>query len=397
VNYIAVRSVRKGELMWVTVPALALLFTGAAYLSGTATRGSTYFDNDVQILRVAPGGAIEAHGYHAVYPPHRGDFNLNLPANTLATTILGGVPQNVGTMSAVVDSGSQTVVEMKNTPIGAPRTLQTLSVGHAPITPAIGVETHLKLVNGRVQGTIRNTGDRALENVRLVSGSGQVALLAKELAPRASATIDATYQEPSSPQNGTAQPATVQQVPADSKQATVLRIATGQATTGRQGDLSVVSTTATGTEISIGGATPNHSSIGGVIEPVRWESVDALTGVSPRADLVMTSTPTPSHMDVFDLAVPDSYVGSQVRLSFFATVQPKPIAGSALAPAGSLRSVEVYDWTTGAWQPLTLAPGSVQQSIVVGPPAYANGLVRLRIDEQGQAQTFLNSLSLAEK
>jgi hypothetical protein len=134
-----------------------------------------------------------------------------------------------------------------------------------------------------------------------------------------------------------------------------------------------------------------------VVQQVAWDSVDALVGVAPQAALIMTSTPTPFHKDVFDLPVPDGYTGSQVRLTFFASVQAKPVAGSALPPSGTVRSVEVYDWTAGTWQALTLAPGNGQQSIRVDPGTYANGLVRVRIDEQNPAQTFLNSLSLAEK
>ena len=395
VNYLAVRSIRRGELMWITVPVLALLFTGAAYVSGSVARGSTYFDNDVQVLRVAPDGAVEAHGYHAVYPPHRGDFTLTIPANTLATTVIAAYQPN-NSMTAVVDSGSQTLVEMRNTPLGAPRTLQTLSVTHAPVAPAIGVETHLKLVNGRVQGTIRNTGDRTLENVRLVSGTGQVAILAKELAPRATATVDGEYQEPGSAQNGSAQPPTaVSQAPSDYKQATVLRIASGQAVSGHQGDLSVVATTASGTEISIAGLVPSHSSIAGVVEPVTWDSVDALSGIAPRPELVISSTPTPFHKDVFDLALPDGYTANQVKLTFFASLQRAPVPGSALVPAGSVRTIEVYNWTTGAWQTLTPAATNAQQSIKLDPATYAGGLVRIRVDEQSASQSFMSTLSLA--
>ncbi len=401
VNYIVVRSFRRGELAWITVPALALLFTAAAYVAGTVARGATYFDNGVQVLRVAPDGAVEVHGYHAVYPPHRGDFRLSLPSNTLASTVLSSSPNLSGNFPAVVDAGSPTIVEMLNTPLNAPRMLQTMSVSHPPLAPAIGLETHLQLVAGRVQGSVRNTGERELDNVVLVSGSAQVAAIAASLPPRATANVDTPWLDPGS---GTARtvtfPSTGDQA-IDGKRQAVLRIAEAQAISGRQGDLTVVGVTATGTEVTIGGLTPAHSGIGGVVVPVAWDSIDTLTANSPKAELALTTLTVPNHQDVFDLEVPGGFTGRQVKLNFYAPLISRPPATSPSTPAnqvggGGVRSVEVYDWTAGTWRAITLPQtGSATMSVPLKPSEYSASMVRVRVDEVSAAQSFMSSLGLS--
>lgn len=386
-SYIALKAAGRRELLWAAIPAIALLFTGIAYASGSQVHGTRYFDSQVQLLRAGPDGVVEEHGYHGVFAPRRGDFSVGVPANALATTVVsmyGGPPQ-----AALVDTGKTTRVEIRSAAYSSMRTIQTLSVGRAPALPAVGVETHLTAAGGRIRGTIRNTGERPLRNLQLVSGAGQIASLVGELGPRASTSIDAALADPS--------PSTVPlggRRPAagggEGKADLVLRFAAAQAFTGQPDDLALVGLTDAAPELSIAGRPAEGAGTAALLQPVRLEAADTVH--SPRAQLVVSSGTLPWHRDVYDLSLPEGY--SKAPLATLAN------AVTARAQGGTVRGVEAYDWDSGGWAPLTLQPSSAtpnQATAALPAGAYRGGLVRLRVDELGGTQGISSSVGLADR
>ena len=117
-NYGILRRLRRRELMWVTVPLIAAVFTAGSYGAGILVHGRDYYVNEIQVLRVAPGGAVDVASYDAVFSPSRGDLAVQLPAATLASTYLP-VPSGLGQGSDDrVVTGANPLVSLRNVPSG---------------------------------------------------------------------------------------------------------------------------------------------------------------------------------------------------------------------------------------------------------------------------------------
>ena len=378
VNYAALKGMRRRELMWVTVPAVAVAFTATAYLAGLGQRGVNFLDSEVQVVRVAPDGALQVQAYHGIFTPRRGDFTVTLPANTMASTAFSTTSGAGGSgETAVVDSGSRPRVVMQNSAYDSMRTLQTLTVSRAPTQPAASLEAHLRLVNGRIVGTLRNTGDRPLQQVMLVSGTGQQSTLTADIGPHAAAAVDAALdaanQRPYDPTTGA--------TGSDFRRASLLRIAIGQGVDGRQGVFNLVALTESSGTLDVDGTRPSRSSVAAIIQPVSLESADSLSGIALRPELVAQTDSIPFHYDVYDLKVPPGYSGP-VKLQYVAY----PAVGtSSVAFQPPVKSMEIYDWTADSWRALAPAAAGQPQrplSIDLHPGETAGGVIRVRAQEQ---------------
>jgi hypothetical protein len=266
---------------------------------------------------------------------------------------------------------------MQNSVYDSMRTLQTLTVSRAPTQPAAGVEAHLRLVNGRIVGTLRNTGDRPLQQVMLVSGTGQESTLTPDLGPHATAAVDASLdaanQRPYDPGTGTAG--------TDFRRASLLRIAIAEAADSRQGVFNVVALTDSSGTLDVDGTRPSRSSVAAILQPVSLESADSLSGIALRPELVAQTDSIPFHYDVYDLKVPAGYSGP-VKLQYVAY---PAASGSSSAFQPPVKSVEIYDWTADSWRALPAAAAGVAQrplSIDLKPGETAGGVIRVRAQEQ---------------
>ncbi|HEX6349368.1 MAG TPA: hypothetical protein VF160_08260 [Candidatus Dormibacteraeota bacterium] len=378
VNYAALKGMRRRELMWVTVPAVAIAFTATAYLAGLGQRGVNFLDSEVQVVKVAPDGALEVQAYHGIFTPRRGDFTVTVAPNTMASTALSvNIGGGSASETAVVDNQSRPRVVMQNSAYDSMRTLQTLTVGRAPAQPAVGVEAHLRLSQGRIVGTLRNTGDRPLQQVVLVSGTGQQAVLTPDLGAKATVTVNASLEAASQRpfETGTASST------GDYRRPALLRIATSQVVDGRNGVFNLVALTDSYGTLDVDGTTPSRTSVAAVVQPVSLEAVDALSGIAPRPELVAQTGAIPFHYDVYDLRVPAGYTGP-VKLQYLSYM------AASSTPAGfqpPVKDVEVYDWSTDSWRALPAAvAGQPQRALTVdlAPGELAGGVVRIRAQEQ---------------
>jgi len=386
VNYAALKGMRRRELMWITVPAVSIAFTGTAYLAGLGQHGVNFLDSEVQVVRVAPDGALEVQAYHGIFTPRRGDFTVTVPANTMASTALSiNVGGGSASESAVVDNQSRPRVVMQNSAYDSMRTLQTLTVGRAPAQPTAGVEAHLRLSNGRILGTIRNTGDRPLQQLLLVSGSGQQAALTPDLGPKATvsvnASLDAPSQRPFAPAPSTSG--------GDYRRPALLRIAAAEVVDGRSGVFNLVALTDSYGALEVDGTTPSRTSVAAMLQPVSLDSADALSGIAMRPELVAQTDAIPFHYDVYDLRVPTGYTGP-VKLQYLAYASASP------SPAGfqpPVKGVEVYDWSSESWRVLPAASaGQSQKALTIDlqPGEVATGVVRIRAQEQNTGVIISN-------
>jgi hypothetical protein len=357
---------------------VAVAFTATAYLAGLGQRGVNFLDSEVQVLRVAPDGAVQVQAYHGIFTPRRGDFTVTLPPNTMATTAFSNTSGSAGSgEKAIVDSGSRPRVVMQNSVYDSMRTLQTLTVSRAPAQPAVGLEPHLRLLNGRIVGTLRNTGDRPLQQVMLVSGTGQQSILTVDIGPHATAAVDANLdaanQRPYDPGPGS--------TGSDYRRSSLLRIAVAQAVDSRQGVFNLIALTESSDSLSVDGTRPSRTSVAAIVQPVSLESSDQLSGIALRPELVAQTDSIPFHYDVYDLKVPAGYRGT-VKLQYVAY----PAVGSV--PSGyqpQVKSVEIYDWSADSWRALpSAATGQAQRplSVDLKPGETAGGVIRVRAQEQ---------------
>jgi hypothetical protein len=272
------------------------------------------------------------------------------------------------------------------------KTVQTLSVGHpsglaVTDTAAVsGLDAHLALKSGRLQGTILNHTSLPIEDLRAITTSGQEAVLVKgALNPGQTLSVDASLDAglPVNPKVGVGQaappPGVVYggQVYNGDKRETVVRLAAAEALSGRQGELALVGVTESSSSLQIEGAQPAHATLAAVVQPVQLESVDSLAAVAAQPRIVSMVSDNAYTFDVFDIEVPAGVATPGLALSYF---YPTP-TGQTITNA-AVRSVDVYDWTTGSWRAMPRFPATGRGlSTPVEPAEVHGGIIRVRVNE----------------
>jgi len=161
----------------------------------------------------------------------------------------------------------------------------------------------------------------------------------------------------------------------------MVRLAATQATSGRPGELAIVGFTQATESIRVDGARPSRPAVAAVIEPVQLQGADSLSGIAPRARLVSNLFGSDNlQVDVYDFDMPAG-LASQVGLSY-QLLESSP---------ANVRSVEVYDWTTGAWRalPKQQLPVRSGSPVPLNPGEQGQGVIRVRVQESSPYQANL--------
>ena len=383
--YLGLRAIRRRELMWVAVPSLAILFTGIAYSAGIGSRGSDFFDNMVEIQHLAPDGAVESHGYHGLFAPHRGDFLVRVPGNTLVTSVLGSFESYSNSASqGVVHLGSKPELEVSGVAVWSMQTVQTLAVSHQPVA----IEAHLSVVGSHVHGTVVNRSQFGLERLELVAGeTGAVARLLGSLAPGATATVDGDLVARGAAglppiKGGAPQPQPAGPLPqaGSDKKDTVLGLAAGEAVTSNPGDYSLVAVSGAVGGLEVGTGRPTRSALAAVISPVALDSIDSIPAGGQKARIVSSYFGSlRSAVDVYDLEVPTG-----VRVTPKLAYQLTSAAPGLPPDRIPVQSMDIYDWDNGLWLPLqrqSFGPATQAAPVTLTAGEVRNGLVRVRARE----------------
>jgi hypothetical protein len=377
-NYLFLKAMNRRQVMWVSVPVIAVVFTAAAYGVGFGSRGSDFLVTQVQVQRLGPEGAVESYTFDGVYPPRKGDVTLTLPGNTLVSTAvaLGPFADNRG--DSLITDGARPQVLLGNVAVWTMRTVQTLSVAHPYAyepRQALPVDAQLRVQKGHVVGRIVNLTQRTISDLELVSASGSEAVLAASLAPGATAPADVELSPgatgPIASSQGVAR--AIPGVPESSREA-MIRLASSQAVNGVPGALAVVGFTQASDAIRVDGSQPGRSAVAAVVEPVALQSADALSGVAPRPRLISnySSADGSTQVDTYDFDLPTGLT-AQTGLTYQLPDTAQP----------NVRSVEVYDWLAHTWRSM---PRQQITARAQGPSALqagevAQGVVRVRVVE----------------
>jgi hypothetical protein len=188
-NYVVLKRLDKREWAWVTMPVLIVAFAAGAYGFGSALRGSDIIVNEAAIVRGAPGTTEGiAQTYLGVFSPTRGSYQLRVPGGALLSSPMNGDFLNDGTAAGLdVLQGDPSRVRDLSVGFGSLRTIRAES----PVTVPL-IRTDLKLVDGRLRGTVTNASQEVLQAPAVVLG-GTVAKLS-DLAPGQTVSVDVALQ-----------------------------------------------------------------------------------------------------------------------------------------------------------------------------------------------------------
>jgi hypothetical protein len=387
-NYGVLRRLRRRELMWVTIPLVAVVFTAGSYGAGILVHGRDYYVNEIQVLRVAPGGAADVMSYDAVYSPRRGDVAAQLPPASLASTYLP-VPSGLGQSAEdQVVAGPSPQVVLRNLAIWTSRDFKA----DAGVRGAVVVNAHLKVENEKLAGTVTNGGRTAIRRLTLYTTDGRSVLVARLLAPGSTLNVSVPLKAPSTQPGG---PAAVCQtnacldsgtdtaaLPAD-KASAVMTAAAGlvispvaeiQALTGIVDGLP---------GFRVGGTVPTRSVVAAFAMPLTVDSVDVLPGGWSAPRVVASNGLTGNPVSIVDYELPRMPASAELKLS----AGNASAIGSPVLP-GQKPQVEIYDWAAGSWSPADLSHAFQLTTAALGP-----GLVRLRI----RGSLYLPGLQVTSK
>jgi hypothetical protein len=383
VNYLFWKAMRRRVWLWVSVPALAIAFTAAAYAVGFGSRGSDYVVTGVEVDGLAPGGAEMSYGFIGVYAPRKGDIQLGLEPNTLVSTAVA-LDSLADAGGAVITEAPEPQLTLSNVPVWSMRSFQTLSVsdafGDGPET--MPLEARLQVKDGHLLGTVANHTSLPLSDLVVVNGSGTAAVVAAALRPGATVSVDTPFaQGDARLPDGVNVPRQVREVPVPVRNS-IVQLAASQDATGRTGELALVGLTPD-VGFRVEGTHADQASLAAVVEPVTLQSTDILSAVSPRARLVSTYlNPDTTQEDVYDLQIPPGLPGRpSLGYSFLNSSQP------------TVEAVQVYDWQAHTWRSLPQQQLAFQGQAAapLSPAEVQGGVVRVRVQENllGQANLTL--------
>lgn len=172
VSYIILKKLDKREWMWLTVPALAIIFGAVVYVTGSGTRLSQITTNVVSYISLDKNGNASTDTYAGILNTNKSKVKVSgqngerlLPVNNNSytdQTFEKEVPE------ATIFAGENGRIEYKNSSLLETKILQiqenTLDIGK--------IETNLKLKNGKITGTVKNSTGLDLTDCLLVMPDG---------------------------------------------------------------------------------------------------------------------------------------------------------------------------------------------------------------------------------
>jgi hypothetical protein len=193
VNYFVLRRIapRRTELAWITIPILVVIFTGMAYFSGYAYRGTKPILNRIMLSQGWQGvEKAQATALVGVYSPTRTTYNVESREQFLLSpfpSINEGLQGNNDWLALKNNSGN--VVPDVHVEIGGMKSLSmegylpSLSIQH-DLTYLLSDKTPI------LKGSITNTSGHTLKDALLITPSGWEVL--GDIAPNESKKISLT-------------------------------------------------------------------------------------------------------------------------------------------------------------------------------------------------------------
>jgi hypothetical protein len=149
-------------------------------------RGSNLIVNEVAIVRGAPGATDGiAQVYLGLFSPSRGTYQVEVPGGALLSAPISGdwFGGEAGGSTLDVLQGDPARVRNLSVGFGSLRAIRAETAVEVPL-----IESDLRLIDGRLRGTIRNASDQRLERAAVVLGS--TARVLSDLEPGQEVAVD---------------------------------------------------------------------------------------------------------------------------------------------------------------------------------------------------------------
>jgi hypothetical protein len=169
-NYFIVRTLKRRELAWVSVPLFALGFVAAMFLVGTLLRGSEPVINRLALIQVWPNAdRARLTGIVGLYAPQRAAYQVKAEKGLLLHPPSDDVPyrsaDDTSNWTVSMEADTQHArVEMDVSEV------KTLSAEGAVPAPSFAVETQLTVDDrgARATGSVANNSDLTLQDAVLL-------------------------------------------------------------------------------------------------------------------------------------------------------------------------------------------------------------------------------------
>lgn len=174
VNYLTLKRLKRREWAWISIPALIILFTGCAYITGFGLKGNKIILHQMNVAYgQANSPALRVNSLVALYSPRRASYDLRLPGETMVLPFTQGFnPTGIGSGWNVqaVERGADLIVRGVRVDVSDSETFMVKS--YQP-SPQITSNVQLILRDGQYElvVTLRNDGQTTLKNAALLYGS----------------------------------------------------------------------------------------------------------------------------------------------------------------------------------------------------------------------------------
>jgi len=365
-NYLLVyRRLRRPALMWLTAPAIAVLFTTIFYAVGADLQGSLQ-DHEIQVVKVGAGQTVNTLEYHRVLFLRRGNHQILPAPDTLVAPMTLDTYRTTGStcercttqlqgLAAGMENvlpGPQPVVQEEGVVYGSVRVIASSGVAHVPA----GLTAQLSVRGGHLVGTLANRSRSPIQGLTLFASDGETLQRADLLAwlpAGATAQVDAPIQaDNSSPQ---------------SSGASLLRSVALAGLPAGKGSVLTGFTLPTPSALKVDGGRLPTTSLAVVQQPVKVEAADGLLRFFESRQLASSNGEAGSgFQDAYDIVVPRT-PATALTLNYNTDLSAE---------------MEVYDFSQGRFfKAPPPAAGRVLTSVSLSPTQVSGGLVRIRFRE----------------
>lgn len=175
ISYIVLKRMDRRELLWLTVPALSLLFSAAVYVSGFGTRMTEPVVNMISILNFDESGSAALATYAGIFTPTKNNIRVEAENGVQIMPLLvnrgnyGSVDGNeqVRKIEAKVSLSPQNAIEFYRTGVWSMKTVMLeddREVGGK-------IEGKLNYTGGSFTGTLKNATGFDLEECYIVTSN----------------------------------------------------------------------------------------------------------------------------------------------------------------------------------------------------------------------------------
>lgn len=204
-NYFILNRLNRRELAWATIPALVIIFSAIAYLTGFQLKGNDVILNQMSIVSGSVDGEpVRVQSLVGLYSPRRNTYNIVFPADTLARPFdrNSGSLNGSGSIDAITESSELTMTKVR-VDVSA---VETFVAQSYQIGPDVTGQASLEIDGSDIilNASIQNNSDIVLENATLLLGSR--AFPVQDILPGSTATISTKVGVSSSSSSGTITP-----------------------------------------------------------------------------------------------------------------------------------------------------------------------------------------------